>query len=105
MKGIPSEFQAHGDSASGISSSWSSKSETGTLDVSVPREFSGPGSAFSPEDLFNHALASCFIGTFKVYAENSKLSFDRVTTHSRLVVDFDSSKQPVMKDFFMTVFD
>ena len=63
----------------------------------------GPGGALSPEDLFNQALANCFVATFKVYAENSKLTFSNLNVKSKLVVDLDERRKPVMKEFFLDV--
>lgn len=97
----PLEFNSETISTSGIQSSWKTKSSNLESSMAVPPEFKGPGGGFSPEDLFNQALANCFVATFKVYAENSKLSFEDLNVNARLVVDNDESKKPVMKDFYL----
>jgi organic hydroperoxide reductase OsmC/OhrA len=97
----PISFEAKTKSACGIAGSWTTDSNGHCSSISVPPEFEGPGGALSPEDLFNHALTNCFVATFKVYAEKSKLTFERVEAESRLLVDLDESKKPVMKEFFL----
>jgi organic hydroperoxide reductase OsmC/OhrA len=51
----------------------------------------------SPEDLFAQALTNCFIATFKVYAEKSKINYSHVSMATELVADLDDDKKPVMK--------
>jgi hypothetical protein len=102
MTPYPIEFQTQTTATHGIQTHWKSKIPSGELDLSVPPEFKGPGGSASPEDLFNAALANCFIGTFKVYAENSKLTFLKLEVSSKLVLDLDEKKMPVMKEFFLT---
>lgn len=101
MKDFPMQFLSQGEAAPGIQSTWTTSSTDHRLEISVPTEFSGPGGALSPEDLFNHALTNCFIGTFKVFADNSKLTYENLTTVSRLVVDLDENRKPVMKEFHL----
>ena len=36
-----------------------------------------------------------------MYAENSKLVFEDLMVDTRLVVDLDETKKPVMKEFFL----
>lgn len=93
----PIEFASHTQAKSGIGGTWTSQSEANTSHCCVPKEFLGPGGALSPEDLFNHALTNCFVATFKVYAENSKLNFDSLTAKSTLTVEPGSDGKPVMK--------
>ncbi len=98
----PLEFLSETVAMNGTKSNWTTKSQFEESQVSIPPEFMGPGGALSPEDLFNHALANCFVATFKVYAENSRLTFEDVSVSSKLVVDLDESKRPVMKEFFLS---
>ena len=97
----PIEFSSSTESMGGMTSLWKTASPDGASQCSIPKEFMGPGGALSPEDLFNHALTNCFVATFKVYAENSKLQFEKVTVESKLIVDLDERKKPVMKEFFL----
>ncbi len=38
----------------------------------------GPGTGYSPEDLFGIAVLNCLIATFKVYCEKSKVTFSEI---------------------------
>jgi organic hydroperoxide reductase OsmC/OhrA len=96
---IPFDTRAH--APGGLAAPWSAVSGEHGSTVTVPKEFAGPGGALSPEDLFNQALTSCFIGTFKVYAENSKLTYEAVEVEARLVVDLDENRKPVMKELHL----
>ncbi len=97
----PVEFPSETESQNGIKANWITKSKFSESSISIPPEFSGPGGALSPEDLFNQALTNCFVATFKVYAENSKLSFENLKVSSNLIVDLDESRRPVMKEFVL----
>lgn len=97
----PMEFNSVTESKNGIQSNWKTVSQYNESAVSIPPEFLGPGGALSPEDLYNHALTNCFVATFKVYAENSRLTFSDLKVESKLVVDLDDQNKPVMKEFFL----
>lgn len=99
MISYPIEFQTQAAALSGINSSWSIQSQNFDLSCAVPVEFEGPGHALSPEDLFAQALTNCFVATFKVYAEKSRLEYDQLTCQGLLVVDLDENKKPCMKTF------
>jgi organic hydroperoxide reductase OsmC/OhrA len=99
----PIDFHSKTVAREGTSGIWSTESGAHMSHCSVPVEFLGSGGALSPEDLFNHALTNCFVATFKVYAENSKLNFASVAVQSRLVVDLDEHKKPVMKSIHLDV--
>lgn len=98
----PIEFKSFTESEAGVAANWVVKSDLNVSPCSIPPEFMGPGGAISPEDFYNYALSNCFVATFKVYAENSRLTFKNVTVDSRLVVDLDENKKPFMKDFYLT---
>ena len=99
----PISFYATAQAPSGIQSLWSTESQTLKNKCAIPPEFEGPGGAFSPEDLFAQALTNCFIATFKVYAEKSKINFNQVTTEAELIADLDEHNKPVMKKFLLHV--
>ncbi len=100
---FPLNFEAKTDSKPGIETTWDVRCGENSTQLAIPPEFSGPGGAFSPEDLFNQALCNCFLATFKVYADNSKLDFEQVTAESSLTVDLDENKKPVMKKVYIRV--
>jgi len=93
----PISFYTKAESLAGIQSQWTVESQSILGHCAVPPEFEGPGGAFSPEDLFAQALTSCFVATFKVYAEKSKLSFTQLKVKTELVADLNESKKPIMK--------
>ena len=95
MVEYPLSFSSETVAKSGTAGTWVTKSDEGSSECCVPVIFSGSGRALSPEDLFNHALTNCFIATFKVYAEKSKLNFDSVTADSHLVVEKDKNTDKV----------
>ena len=97
----PLQFLSETTAHSGTQSDWKTKSEFQESVITIPPEFHGPGGGLSPEDLFNQALTNCFVATFKVYAENSKLTFNNIVVNSKLNVDLDANGKPVMKDFYL----
>jgi hypothetical protein len=98
----PIEFKSETTAKAGMSSTWTTRSQYQETLISVPPEFNGPGGGLSPEDLFNQALTNCFVATFQVYAENSKLTFEDLIVSSKLIVDLDENRRPIMKEFFLT---
>jgi len=97
MPKYPLSFESNVVSLSGIQSKWACGAGESQTTLAIPPEFSGPGGAFSPEDLFNLALTNCFVGTFKVYAEMSRLNYEKVEARSELIMDLDELKRPIMK--------
>lgn len=105
MKNYPMQFLVNGDSNAGIQSSWRSFTPTiqQELTLSIPPEFDGPGNGYSPEDLYALALQNCFIATFKVFAEKSKLTYEKIEAHSTLTVDRNEKGQPWMHSFHLQI--
>ncbi len=99
----PVSFYSTAESPPGVGAPWTVETrETKSL-CAIPLEFEGPGGAHSPEDLFSHALTNCFIGTFKVYAEKSRIKYSNLSVKTELVVDLNEAKKPVMKRCFLHV--
>ncbi len=99
MTKYPLEFNAITSSAPGINEPWSSIAfERENLQMAIPKEFEGKGDGFSPEDLYLLALTNCFVATFKFAAEKSALTFSKLDVSSKLVVDLDENKKPIMKE-------
>jgi organic hydroperoxide reductase OsmC/OhrA len=71
--------------------------------LAIPKEFGGPDSGFSPEDLFALAAANCFIATFKVVAERSRLEFRELQVEALLTVDRGPDGAPWMSDLLLRV--
>lgn len=101
MINYPLRFASQSQSSAGVMTGWVSQAGDFASTVSIPAEFEGPGGGLSPEDLFNQALANCFIATFKVYAERSRLSFENVSVQTELVVGPDDLQKPVMREFYL----
>jgi organic hydroperoxide reductase OsmC/OhrA len=99
----PIQFSTNAHSENGINTIWSVNSNPFTMNCAIPPEFEGPGGALSPEDLYAQALTNCFIATFKVYAEKSKLTYELLTANGHLTVDLDENKKPCMKKFNLDI--
>ncbi|ASD64599.1 OsmC family protein [Bdellovibrio bacteriovorus] len=98
MSKYPMFFKARAESLSGIQTPWDSKpmSVDAGLQMAIPAEFEGPGGGFSPEDLYVMALQNCFVATFKVFAEKSRLAYESLRVESELTVDRDEAGRPWM---------
>lgn len=99
----PTNFQSSAKTVSGIQTKWASLASENQIECSIPQEFEGPGGAFSPEDLYLLAIQNCFIGTFKVFAEHSKVQYTGVEITSRLIVDKDEKSRPWMDSVHMEI--
>ena len=97
MISYPVSFHGASRASSGIQNEWKVTSSGLDTTCSVPKEFEGSGGAFSPEDFFLLSLQNCFVATFKVYAEYSRLSFDQLNVTGELIVDKNDNLKPVMK--------
>lgn len=85
---LPSKFTVQASSLQGIDSVWESiAEELEPIQSSIPKEFNGPGGGYSPEDLFALAAINCIIATFKVYAEKSNLTFEKIEASAELTID------------------
>lgn len=85
---------------SGIDAQWISHRSpmaSESIKISIPPEFGGPGSGFSPEDLYAMALGNCFAATFQVYAKNSRLSFSHLDIESAITIDLNEKKLPYIR--------
>lgn len=97
----PLHFSVSAESSSGIGNVWNTAVPNGILTAAIPPEFNGPGGGYSPEDFFAFAAINCFIATFKVIAERSKLDFSTITAEGKLTVDRNESGVPLMKYFHL----
>ena len=98
MNQYPMMFKVSSESPFGIQSAWTTRAEKfqHEIPMAIPPEFDGPGTGLSPEDLYAMALQNCFVATFKVFAEKSKLEFKTVNVDSTLEVDRDEKGKPWM---------
>ena len=94
----PLQFKVKANATAGIVGAWTTESPgLPTLTCAIPPEFQGPGGGFSPEDFYAMAVANCFVATFKVIAEKSKVEFESLEVQGVLHVDRDEAGRPWMK--------
>ena len=98
MLKYPMKFTVLSEGPSGIQAAWKTKAKSYDYEVpvAIPPEFEGPGPGLSPEDIYAMALLNCYIATFKVFAEKSKLQFDSILVESILEVDRNEKGHPWM---------
>jgi organic hydroperoxide reductase OsmC/OhrA len=101
----PMTFKVSSEARSGISQTWETRAESmsAPIAMSIPPEFSGPGGGYSPEDLYAAALTNCFVATFKVFAEKSRIGFEAMTIKASLTVDRNESGVPWMKAVHLAI--
>ncbi|MDH4468244.1 MAG: OsmC family protein [Bacteriovoracaceae bacterium] len=100
----PISFFSESKMTPGIMLPWNTEASGIKTTCAVPKEFEGSSDGFSPEDFFALALQNCFMATFKVFAEHSKLEFKSVDVRAELVVDLDdTTKRPVMKQLKLSI--
>ena len=103
----PLHFPVQVMRASGTQNQWLSTASVqgagGELTCAIPPEFEGPGAGFSPEDFFALAVANCFVATFQVIAEKSKVQILSIGAKGLLSVDRDESGRPWMKKMKLEV--
>ena len=104
----PLVFKVVSKGNSGVSNPWQTSVPASgggehTLTAAIPPEFSGPGGGYSPEDFYALALINCFVATFKVIAERSKLEYGDLRASGTLTVDRDEKGSPWMSRFLLEV--
>ena len=90
---FPMQFEVQGESNSGIQTLWPVQvHHLPPISCAIPQEFRGPGGGYSPEDLLGLAALSCLIATFKVFAEMSSLSFEKISGKVTVIIDRPKGK-------------
>jgi peroxiredoxin-like protein len=86
MKPLPHCYSTH---VSGSPSGYGEISSSGVtaLRTAPPAQFDGPGDAWSPEQFFLAAVASCFLFTLRAVARASKVEFVGLELDAEGVVD------------------
>lgn len=103
MVTYPIAFETKVTAGFGTREPWLTTSPDAQLACAVPKEFEGPGGALSPEDFYAQALTNCFLATFQVMAEKSKVTFEHIEVTGALTVDRDEQRRPVMKAFHFVI--
>ncbi|MDN3506722.1 MAG: OsmC family protein [Simkaniaceae bacterium] len=94
----PLYFEVKANGASGMATPFEASAENfPPIAGSVPKEFMGPGTGYSPEDLFSISVITCLIATFKVFAERAKLEFTDISATAKLTVDRGSAGTPELQ--------
>ncbi|MFM1921117.1 MAG: hypothetical protein RLZZ303_2751 [Candidatus Hydrogenedentota bacterium] len=97
MVTYPQTYVVRAHAQPGIDTPWQTDGPAQTtLACAIPPEFDGPGGGFSPEELYALALGNCFVATFKVVAERSRMSFETLNVRAELTVDRDAEGHPWM---------
>ncbi len=94
---FPLNFSVQAQAKEKVDTPWECKaSSLPPILCSIPPEFGGPGRGYSPEDLFALALINCVIATFKVYAEKSSITYEKIFVEADLTVDKNPSENFLM---------
>lgn len=101
MPNLPVQFNSEAITTNNFEQPWMIKSGPTEFLCAIPPEFGGHGGGFSPEDLFLQAAINCFMGTFKVMAKLSKISFEKIQVQGRLIVDKNEENKTVMKSIHL----
>jgi organic hydroperoxide reductase OsmC/OhrA len=103
MPSYPMEFVSEAKANHSFELPWAiSSGDMNTL-CSVPINFGGVGGGFSPEDLFLQAVMNCFVGTFKVMAKLSKMTFTNMQVSGKLYVDKNQEGKVCMKTIHLAI--
>ena len=98
MVSYPILIKASSNTKSGVSNDWVSGVESfPKLNLSIPREFNGPNTNLSPEDLFGIALVNCYVATFKVVAERMKFAFADLNGNCEIAIDRDVKTDGIVR--------
>ena len=103
MDKLPLNFSSEATANGNFEHSWDIKSGALEAPCAIPSEFGGFGGGFAPEDLFLQALMNCFIGTFKVYAQASRINFSNVSVKGKVTVDKDATGKIFMKTVMLHI--
>lgn len=98
MVKFPMQFPVRAEATGGIQASWVSQaSNLPPVPAAIPPEFMGPGTGYSPEDLFGLAIINCLIAIYKVYCEKAGVEFKNISVEAIVVADI----KPGSTSFFL----
>jgi len=103
MFSLPIHFKSETSADKFFESPWTIYSDKIYSTCAIPKDFGGVGGGLSPEDLYLQSIISCFVGTFKVLAKNSRLEFSKLNVAGQLVVDKDQNSKIVMKSINLKI--
>lgn len=99
----PITFKGGAEAGPGMADNWNVYASRFESTCCVPQEFEGEGGTFSPEDYFLLSLQNCFIATFKVFAQYSRLTFKNLEVAAELIVDKGENHKVVMKSLHLKI--
>jgi organic hydroperoxide reductase OsmC/OhrA len=94
---FPMKFMTCAAAKAGVDKTWITETTAPivrNLPVGIPPEFGGPGQGYSPEDLIGFAAINCYVATFQVYAQNSKLAFECIRVGAVTTIEQSTQKLP-----------
>jgi organic hydroperoxide reductase OsmC/OhrA len=103
MNNLPMEFYSEARAEEIFEQPWTISSGEMKSVCAIPPEFGGSGGGFSPEDLYLQAAINCFVGTFKVMAKLSKISYSDVHVKGKLIVNKNDENKIVMKSIAFVI--
>ncbi len=93
MVTFPLKFEVKATATDGVSHPWSAQADKlPPIPSAIPPEFMGPGTGYSPEDLFAIAVLNCLIALFKVYCEKGRVSFHEIQGRAITTIDRQPSE-------------
>lgn len=88
MSRFPMRFPVRAEATGGIQTSWIAQAgNLPPIPAAIPPEFMGPGTGYSPEDLFGLAVINCLIAIYKVYCEKAGIEFENISVEAFVVAD------------------
>lgn len=88
MVTYPMKFEVSSTGPSGVQTPIEASAENfSPIPCAIPPQFNGPGGGYSPEDLLALSLTTCLIATFKVFAEKSQFTYERIEASGFLTID------------------
>ena len=97
-------FIVNAKAGPGIQSPWTaSMAGQSEIVLAIPPQFQGPGTGWSPEDLYAQALLNCFIATFKFFAEKSSFPFETLEGEAILTPGKNDKGTLIMKEIVIKV--
>ncbi len=92
MTEFPLRFEVSSYAEEGTNKEWSSQAPNlEPIKSSVPPEFQGPGTGYTPESLLGIAMLNCIITLIKIYAEKQNVHFESISAHGSVSLDKQSS--------------
>lgn len=106
MVKYPLYFEGTAESKKGVEAMFEAASESyPPIVCAIPQGFNGPGGGYSPEELYLLALITCFIATFKVFAQKAELEYTEISGKGKLTIDRSEKGIPELQktDFMFTL--